>query len=161
MHFWEIIKLQFEKEHHTLLCILIYFTIIIIIHELSWKNAWLPPISFFLDFNDTCQDLQLYISCIIINQGKNTFELVGSFLKCRLMRFIYTPKLLYTFISSIESFHKNTLIEQINLLLTEWLHSSVGRALHWHRRGHGFKSHWTRLGFSFVYKKGKELYLSV
>ena len=50
MHFWEIIKLQFEKERHTLLCILKLFADII--HELSLKNAWLPPI-FFLDFNRT------------------------------------------------------------------------------------------------------------
>ena len=51
MHFREIIKLQFEKERHTLLCILIIFTDII--HELSLKNVWLSPI-FFLDFNRTC-----------------------------------------------------------------------------------------------------------
>ena len=51
MHFLEIIKLQFEKECHTLLCILKLFTNII--HELSLKNAWLPPI-FLLDFNRTC-----------------------------------------------------------------------------------------------------------
>ena len=51
MHFSEIIKFQFEKERHTLLCILKLFTNII--HELSFKNAWLPPI-FFLDFNKTC-----------------------------------------------------------------------------------------------------------
>ena len=51
MHFGEIIKLQFEKECHTLLCILKLFTDII--HELSLKNAWLPPI-FFLDFNRIC-----------------------------------------------------------------------------------------------------------
>ena len=51
MHFLELIKLQFEKERHTLLCILKLFTDII--HELSLKNAWLPPI-FFSDFNRTC-----------------------------------------------------------------------------------------------------------
>ena len=51
MHFSEIIKLQFEKERHTLLCILKLFTNII--HELSLTNAWLPSI-FFLDFNNTC-----------------------------------------------------------------------------------------------------------
>ena len=51
MHFSEIIKLQFEKERHTLLCISKLFTNII--NELSLKNAWLPPI-FFLDFNNTC-----------------------------------------------------------------------------------------------------------
>ena len=51
MHFSEIIKLQFAKERLTLLCILKLFTNII--HELSLKNAWLPPI-LFLDFNNTC-----------------------------------------------------------------------------------------------------------
>ena len=51
MHFCEIIKLQFEKVRHTLLCILKLFTNII--YELSLKNVWLPPI-FFLDFNNTC-----------------------------------------------------------------------------------------------------------
>ena len=51
MHFLEIIKLQFEKECQTLLCILKLFTEII--YELSLKNAWLPPI-FLLDFNRTC-----------------------------------------------------------------------------------------------------------
>ena len=42
--------LQFEKELHTLLCVLKLFTNVI--HELSLENAWLPPI-FFLDFNNT------------------------------------------------------------------------------------------------------------
>ena len=51
MHFLEIIKLQLEKERHTLLCIVKLFTHII--HELSLKNAWLPPV-FFSDFNRTC-----------------------------------------------------------------------------------------------------------
>ena len=51
MHFSEIINLQFEKERHTLLCILKLFTNSI--HELSLKNAWLPSI-FFLDFNNSC-----------------------------------------------------------------------------------------------------------
>ena len=51
MHFWAIIMLQFEKERHTLLCILKLFTNIS--HQLSLKNAWLPSI-FFLDFNSAC-----------------------------------------------------------------------------------------------------------
>ena len=51
MHFSEIIKLQLEKECHICLCILKLFTNIV--HELSLKNAWLPPI-FFFDFNNTC-----------------------------------------------------------------------------------------------------------
>ena len=46
MNFWEIIKLQFEKERRTLLCILKLFANII--DELSLKTACLPPI-FFLD----------------------------------------------------------------------------------------------------------------
>ena len=54
MHFSEIMKLQFGKERHTWLCILKLFTKLVL--ELFLKNAWLLPI-FFLDFNDTCQDL--------------------------------------------------------------------------------------------------------
>ena len=54
MHFPEIINLQFEKERHILLCILKHFTNIT--HELSLKIAWLHPV-FFLDFNNTCEDL--------------------------------------------------------------------------------------------------------
>ena len=54
MHSLEIIKLHFEKERHTFLCISELFTNIV--HELSLKNAWLPPI-FFLDFNNTFEDL--------------------------------------------------------------------------------------------------------
>ena len=38
-------KLQFLKERHTLFDILKLFTNII--HQLSLKNAWLPPIFFF------------------------------------------------------------------------------------------------------------------
>ena len=51
MHSIEIIKVQFEKERYTLLCILELFTSIV--YELSLKNAWLPAI-FFLDFVNTC-----------------------------------------------------------------------------------------------------------
>ena len=54
MHSLEIIELQFEKERHALLCILELYTSIV--HELSLKNAWLPPIS-FLDFNKSWEDL--------------------------------------------------------------------------------------------------------
>ena len=54
MHSLEIIELQFEKEGHTLLCILGLYTNFV--HELSLKNMWLPPI-FFLDFNNTWEDL--------------------------------------------------------------------------------------------------------
>ena len=74
MHSLEIIKLQFEKELHTLLCISELFTNIV--HELSLKNAWLPQFSFWISIIL----VKIYISCIIINQGKNTFELVGTVL---------------------------------------------------------------------------------
>ena len=50
MHSLEIIKLKFEKERHTFLCILELLTNIV--HELPLKTAWLPPI-FFSDFNNT------------------------------------------------------------------------------------------------------------
>ena len=50
MHSLEKIERQFEKERHALLCILELYTNIV--HELSLKNAWLPPI-LFLDFNNT------------------------------------------------------------------------------------------------------------
>mgnify|MGYP006896136904 CR=1 FL=1 len=70
MHFWEISALQFEKEHRTLLCILKLFTNII--HQLSLKNAFSFWISIAL--------LKICISCIIINRGKNAFELVGTVL---------------------------------------------------------------------------------
>ena len=50
MHCLEIIKLQFEKERHTLLCIIELLTNV---YELPLKDSWLPPI-LFLDFNNTC-----------------------------------------------------------------------------------------------------------
>ena len=52
MHFSEIIKLQFGKEHNTVLCILKLLTKIL--DQLSLNlNAWFPSI-FFLDFYNTC-----------------------------------------------------------------------------------------------------------
>ena len=47
-----------------------------IVHELSLKNAWLPPIFFWISIILG----KSYLSYIIINQGKNTFELVGTVL---------------------------------------------------------------------------------
>ena len=67
MHFSEIIKLQFEKERHTLLCIFKLFTDII--HELSLKNAWLPQFSFQISIGL----VKIYVSCIITHRGKNIF----------------------------------------------------------------------------------------
>ena len=83
MHSLEIMKLQFEEERHTLLCILELFTNIV--YELSLKNAWLSPIFFFFFFlgggGVSITVVKICISCIIINWGKNAFELVGSVLK--------------------------------------------------------------------------------
>ena len=64
MHFSEIIKRQFEKERHTLLCILKLFRDII--HELSLKNAWLPQFSFWISIGL----VKIYISCIITHREK-------------------------------------------------------------------------------------------
>ena len=74
MHSLEIIKLQFEKERHTLLNILELFTNIV--HELSLKNRWYPQFSCWISITL----VKIYLSCIIINRGKNTFELVGTVL---------------------------------------------------------------------------------
>ena len=74
MHFSKIIKLQLEKERHTWLCILKLFTNIV--HELSLKMRGYPQFSFLISIT-----LKIYISCIIINRGKNSFELVGTVLK--------------------------------------------------------------------------------
>ena len=80
MHFSEIIKLQFEEEHHTSLCILKLFKNIV--YELSLKNMWFTPI-FFFRFSMTL--VKIFISHIIINRGKNTFELVSTALKFRFL----------------------------------------------------------------------------
>ena len=64
MHSLEIIKLQFEKERQTFLCILELLTNIV--HELNFEKCVVTP---------------NFLSCIIINRGKNTFELVGTVLK--------------------------------------------------------------------------------
>ena len=71
-HFSEIIKLQFGKERHTLLCILKLFTNIV--HYLSSKNAWLPPVFFSITLVEIC------FSRIFSKPRKNTFELVGTVL---------------------------------------------------------------------------------
>ena len=75
MHSLAIIELQFEKERHTLLCILELCANIG--HELSLKNAWLSQFSFSISITL----VEIYISRIIINRGKNTFELVGPVFK--------------------------------------------------------------------------------
>ena len=68
MHFLEIIKLQFEKERHTLLCILKLFKDII--DELSLKNAWLPQFYFWISIGL----VKIYISCILTHRRKNIFN---------------------------------------------------------------------------------------
>ena len=66
MHSLEVIELQFGKERHTLLCILELYTNIV--HELSLKNA---QFSFWISITLG----NIYLSCIVINRGKNIFEL--------------------------------------------------------------------------------------
>ena len=66
MHFLEIIKLQFEKERYTLLCMLKLFTDII--HELSSKKLMhgYPQFSFWISIGL----VKIYITCIITHRGK-------------------------------------------------------------------------------------------
>ena len=71
MHFLEIIKLQFEKEYHTLLCILKLFTDIIMTY--LWEMRGSPQFSFWISITL----VKIYISCVIISRGKNIFDLVG------------------------------------------------------------------------------------
>ena len=78
MHFSEIIKLQYGKKSHTLLCILLFSRITVA--SLSLKTAWLPPI-FFFSFNSPYLDL---ISPHSHKPHKNTSLLVGTVLKQRL-----------------------------------------------------------------------------
>ena len=80
MQYLEIIKLQFEKERHTFLCTLELFTDIV--HELFLKNVWLPRFSFWISITL----VKIYLSCIIINRGKNTFELVSTVLNLTRLR---------------------------------------------------------------------------
>ena len=74
MHFSEIIKLQFGKERHILLCISKLFTNIV--DKLSSKNAWLPPISFWISRTL----VKICFSRIFSKPRKNTLELVGTVL---------------------------------------------------------------------------------
>ena len=74
MHFSEVIKLQFEKERHTLLCILTLLQILFMNYR--GKMHGYPQFSFWISM----KLVKIYISCIIINRGKNTFELVGTVL---------------------------------------------------------------------------------
>ena len=83
----EIIKLQFEKERHTFLCILELFTNIV--HELSLKMRGYPQFSFWISVTL----VKIYLSCIIINWGKNTFELVGTVLNTRKLKVTFIETL--------------------------------------------------------------------
>ena len=79
MHSLEIMKLQFEEERHTLLCILELFTNIV-------SDVVIPNFFFFFFFfwgggGVSITVVKICISCIIINWGKNAFELVGTVLK--------------------------------------------------------------------------------
>ena len=75
MHFGEIIKLQFEKERHTLLCILNFLQMLFM--NCLGKMRGYPQFPFWISMTL----VKIYISCIIIKWGKNTFELVGTVLK--------------------------------------------------------------------------------
>ena len=72
--------LQFEKERHTLLCILKLLTNIN--YPLSLEKGGYPQFSFWISI----ALVKIYISYITINRGKNTFELVGTVLKRSLIQ---------------------------------------------------------------------------
>ena len=65
MQFWEIIKFQFEKERHTLLCILKFLQILFM--NYLWKMRGYPQFSFWI----LITLVKIYISCIITHPGKN------------------------------------------------------------------------------------------
>ena len=73
---------------------------------------------------------------------------LSNYVRGSLLSFVNNPHFTYSFLSFIESFYGNKWVQQIDLLPTEWLHSTVGRsALHRHRRGHWIESRWSRLNF--------------
>ena len=76
MHFSELIKLQFGKEHHTIHCTLKLFLQILLIKYL-WKMLGYPQFSFWISITIA----KICFSCIFINWIKNNFELVGAVLK--------------------------------------------------------------------------------
>ena len=60
--------------------------------------------------------------------------------------FLWTNNIL-VFLSSSPFTGGKTWAQQIGLLPNEWIHSSVYRTLHWHRRDQGFDSRSIRLNF--------------
>ena len=77
--FLEIIKLQFGKERSTLLCILKLFTNILI-NYLS--NMRVYHQFFYFILLTLKKIVEICFSRVFINRAKNTFELVGTVLKC-------------------------------------------------------------------------------
>ena len=75
MHFSGILKLQFGKERHTLLCILKLFTNIVI--NYIRKMHGYPQFSFWISITL----VKIYVSRVFSKPRKNTFELVGTVLK--------------------------------------------------------------------------------
>ena len=77
MHFWEIIILSFNLRKNAIdYFVFLRFLQILFINYL-WKMHGYPLFSFWISITH----VKIYISCIIINQGKNTFELVGTLLQ--------------------------------------------------------------------------------
>ena len=69
----------------------------------------------------------------------------------------------WTLNTNTEEFMKSELNAQQNdVIPTEWLYRSVGKALDWHRsRGHGFESRWSHpVNFSGICKRQLPLKLS-
>ena len=76
MHFSDILKLQFGKKRHTLLCIFLFFRIIFAQLSLKKKKEkYVVNSIFFLHFNSPCQDL---LSPHMQKPHRNTSLLVGT-----------------------------------------------------------------------------------
>ena len=74
-HFSEIIKLEFGKERHTLLCILRLLQVLLINYLRKMRGC--PQFSFWISITL----VKICFSRIVSKPLKNTFELVGTVLK--------------------------------------------------------------------------------
>ena len=75
MHFSEIIKLQFGKERHTLLCVLSFLQISLINYPRKMRGY--PQFSFWISITL----VKICFSLIFSKPRKHTFESVGTVLK--------------------------------------------------------------------------------
>ena len=76
----------------------------------------------------------------------SSFQLLKleNLLRWSFFTYIYNHSTIWiSYIFHIISLHRKIWTQQIDLAPNMWLHNSVGWALHWYRRGHGFQSRWS------------------